>query len=156
MQFGGRYLFEAPRDRVWSALNDTAVLKAAIPGCSRIDWVSDTTLEADVSVNLGVAKPVFSGELFLKDIDPAVRYTLSGRGKGGLLGLAHGEAEIALADSGENTELAFTATGGASGRIMSMGRALIGKSAQSVIDRFFERFAAAMGVGVHPLHEESQ
>jgi uncharacterized protein len=153
MQFGGKYLFEAPRDRVWAALNDTVVLRQAIPGCTRIDWVSATTLEAEVAVNLGLVKPVFSGELELSDVDPAVRYTLSGRGKGGVLGLAHGEADIALADLGEHTQLLFSATGGASGRIMNLGKSLLGKSAQGIIDRFFERFGAAMGATVTPLND---
>jgi carbon monoxide dehydrogenase subunit G len=153
MQFGGKYLFEASRDRVWAALNDTSVLRQAIPGCTRIDWVSGTRLEADVAVNLGFVRPVFSGELELFDIDPAVRYTLSGRGKGGVLGLAHGDADIALADSGSGTELIFTATGGASGRIMNLGKSLLGRSAQNIIDRFFERIGAAMGANVTPLHD---
>ena len=44
------------------------------------------------------------------------------------------------------TELLFTAQGGADGGIMKLGKALIGNSAQKVIDGFFERFAEAMGV----------
>jgi len=73
---------------------------------------------------------------------------LSGRGRGGLLGLAHGSADIVLADCEAGTELSFSATGGASGQIMKLGRALIGNRAQYVIDGFFERFAAAMQVRI--------
>ena len=46
MDFGGRYLFGATRADVWAALNDTAVLKAVIPGCERIDWTGPTTLDS--------------------------------------------------------------------------------------------------------------
>jgi carbon monoxide dehydrogenase subunit G len=56
-----------------------------------------------------------------------------------------------LSDSDRGTELRFTAQGGASGKIMTLGRALIGNSAQKVIDGFFERFASAMGVGITAL-----
>ncbi|MDP3316783.1 MAG: SRPBCC domain-containing protein, partial [Devosia sp.] len=70
MEFGGRYLFSAPRDRVWAALNDTQVLKAAIPGCSRLDWSSATTLECEIKVNLGVMQPTFTGDLELRDVIP--------------------------------------------------------------------------------------
>ena len=45
----------------------------------------------------------------------AERYTLSGKGKGGLLGLAEGSADIVLSDLSEDTLLVFSAEGGASG-----------------------------------------
>lgn len=152
MEFGGRYRIAAPRDAVWKALNDPEMLKAAIPGCSHLAWSGATTLDLAITVNLGVVKPTFKGELALSDVIPAQSYTLSGRGKGGLLGLAEGSARITLEDLPDaNTLLAFTAEGGASGQLMKLGKAAIGSSAQRVIDGFFERFAAAVGVGIEPL-----
>jgi carbon monoxide dehydrogenase subunit G len=154
MDFGGRYLIAAPRDAVWAALNDADVLKAAIPGCHKIEWNSQTTLDLEIKVNLGVVHPVFKGDLALSGIVPAERYTLSGKGRGGLLGLAEGSADIILSDAGEETLLVFAAQGGASGQIMKLGKAIIGNSAQKVIDSFFERFGEAMGAGVTPLGVE--
>lgn len=148
MEFGGRYLLGAPRPLVWAALNDTEMLKAAIPGCQRLDWVGDGALDLAIKVNLGVMHPVFSGDLTLSGVVSAERYTLAGKGRGGLLGLAEGAADIVLADNGTDTELVFTARGGASGQIMRLGKALIGNSAQKVIDGFFESFAAAMGASI--------
>ena len=154
MDFGGRYIIAAPRIAVWAALNDTAVLKAAIPGCHKIVWSGETTLDLEIKVNLGVVHPVFKGDLALSGIVPAERYTLTGKGKGGLLGLAEGSADIVLSDEGDDTLLVFGAQGGASGQIMRLGKAIIGNSAQKVIDGFFERFAAAMGAEVTPLGVE--
>lgn len=154
MEFGGKYLLAAPRDAVWDALNDAETLKAAIPGCTRIDWTSDDELEVVIAVNLGLAKPTFTGDLTLSNINPAVKYTLSGKGRGGLLGLAHGAADITLVDHEDGTVLEFSASGGASGQIMRLGKKIIGSSAQTVIDRFFERFAAAMDTSITPLHAQ--
>jgi carbon monoxide dehydrogenase subunit G len=151
MEFGGRYLFSAPRERVWAALNDTAVLKAAIPGCSRLDWTGENTLECEIKVNLGVMSPTFTGDLELRDVTPALRYTLAGRGRGGLLGKAEAAADIALTDVPGGTELTFTANGGADGGIMKLGKAVIGNSAQKIIDGFFERIGEAMSTEVTPL-----
>jgi carbon monoxide dehydrogenase subunit G len=151
MEFGGRYLCSAPRERVWAALNDTHVLKAAIPGCSRLDWTADATLECEIKVNLGVMQPTFTGDLELRDVVPAERYTLAGRGRGGLLGKAEAAADIVLADAPGGTELVFTANGGADGGIMKLGKAVIGNSAQKIIDGFFERIGEAMGTQVTPL-----
>ena len=151
MEFGGKYLVSAPRQVVWKALNDTQVLKATIPGCRSIDWTGETTLELEIQVNLGLMQPVFSGDLELRDIIPAERYTLAGKGRGGLLGKAEAAADIVLTDAGHDTQLVFIAQGGADGGIMKFGKALIGSSAQRLIDGFFERFGEAMGVEVKPL-----
>ncbi|MET3926914.1 SRPBCC domain-containing protein [Devosia sp. 2618] len=154
MDFGGRYIIAAPRLSVWAALNDADVLKAAIPGCHKIEWSGENALDLEIKVNLGVMHPIFRGDLTLSNIEPADRYTLTGKGKGGLLGLAEGSADIVLTDQGDETLLVFIAQGGASGQIMKLGKAIIGNSAQKVIDGFFERFGDAMGAGVTPLAAE--
>jgi carbon monoxide dehydrogenase subunit G len=151
MEFGGRYLFATPRAQVWQALNDTVILRAAIPGCQRIAWVGPTALEVEVKVNLGIMHPVLAGDLELTNVVPAERYTLNGRGRGGLLGLAHAAADIVLADAGGATELSFRARGHADGPVMKFGKAMIGDRAQGVIDGFFARIGAAMGTTVVPL-----
>jgi uncharacterized protein len=155
MEFGGRYLFSAPRTVVWEALNDTEKLKAAIPGCRRLDWTGRETLELELEVRLGLIKPVFTADLKLSGIVPAERYTLSGHGRG-VLGMAEGAAKIVLADAGEETEMTFTAVGGADNALMKLGKALIGKSAQRVIDHFFETFGGTFGAKVTPIAPEAQ
>jgi carbon monoxide dehydrogenase subunit G len=154
MEFGGRYRVAAPRAEVWAALNDADVLKAAIPGCHKLDWTGADTLDLELKVKLGVVQPTFKGELALSKVVPAERYTLTGRGKGGLLGMAEGSADIVLSDEGDDTLMVFTANGGGSGQLMKLGTAIIGNSAQAVIDRFFERFGNAMGAVVKPLGVE--
>jgi len=148
MEFGGRYLIHAPRQTVWAALNNTAVLKACIPGAQRIEWTGPDSLEIEIKVSLGVMRPTFKGDLMLSKIVPARSYTLSGKGRGALLGMAQASADITLTDRDRGTELYFAATGGASGALMSLGRAIIGNSAQRVIDGFFEGFGRAMGAPV--------
>lgn len=150
MDFGGRYRFGATRADVWAALNDVRVLKAVIPGCEHIDWTSPNNLDLRIKVSLGLVHPTFAGDLTLSNVHPAERYTLSGRGRG-MLGLAQGAAEISLVDDGNDTILSFTADGKADGGVMRLGRALIGKSAQRVIDGFFESIGREMGANVTAL-----
>lgn len=151
MDFGGRYRVKASRQAVWEALNSPEMLKAAIPGCSLIAWSGSDTLDLEITVNLGVVKPVFRGGLTLSNVEVARSYTLTGKGKGGLMGMAEGAADVTLSDDGDATILAFAAQGGASGQIMRLGKAIVGNSAQKIIDGFFERFAAAMGVEITAL-----
>lgn len=151
MDFGGRYLFGAPRPQVWAALNDTRVLAAVIPGCETVAWTGPATLDLRLKVSLGIVHPRFAGELVLSNVHPAEHYTLTGHGKGGLLGLAQAAAHIALADAPEGTILSFSAVGKADQGIMRLGRALIGHSAQKLIDGFFESIGREMGASVTAL-----
>jgi carbon monoxide dehydrogenase subunit G len=148
MEFGGRYLFDAKRGEVWSALNDAAILKAVIPGCERIEWVGADALELAIRVNFGLLHPVFAGDLRLSNVIPAESYTLAGKGRGGMLGLAQGAADISLADAAGGTLLTFLAHGRADGGVMRLGKALLGNSAQKVIDGFFASIGNQMGVSV--------
>ncbi len=154
MDFGGRYLFGAKRAEVWAALNDTRVLGAVIPGCQQIEWTSASTLELTIKVSLGIVNPTFAGELELSNVLPAQSYTLSGRGKGGMLGMARASADITLEDARSGTILSFEAGGHADGGIMRLGRQVIGNSAQKIIDGFFEAIGREMGVSVAPLARE--
>ncbi|MEO7223095.1 MAG: carbon monoxide dehydrogenase subunit G [Devosia sp.] len=152
MDFGGRYLFGAKRAEVWAALNDTKVLGAVIPGCQTIEWTSESTLDLSIRVSLGFVHPTFAGMLTLSNVQPAESYTLSGRGKGGLLGMAHASADISLVDAPEGgTILSFGAVGKADGGIMRLGQAIVGNSAQKVIDGFFEAIGNEMSATVTPL-----
>ena len=155
MDFGGRYLFGAKRADVWAALNDTRVLGAVIPGCQGIGWTGPATLDLSIKVSLGPVHPTFAGVLELTNVQPAESYTLTGRGKGGLLGMAHASADITLKDDPEGTILTFDAVGKADGGIMRLGKALIGNSAQKVIDGFFEAIGREMSVTVTPLPRSS-
>ena len=150
MDFGGRYRFGATRAAVWAALNDVQVLKAVIPGCEFIEWTSPHTLDLRIKVSLGIVHPTFAGDLTLSNVRPAQRYTLTGQGRG-VLGLAQGSADISLVDDGSDTILSFAADGKADGGVMRLGRALIGRSAQRVIDGFFESIGREMGATVTAL-----
>lgn len=150
MDFGGRYRFGATRAAVWAALNDVQLLKAVIPGCEFIEWTSPHTLDLKIKVSLGVVHPTFAGGLTLSNVHPAQRYTLTGQGRG-MLGLAQGAADISLLDDGDDTILSFAADGKADGGVMRLGRALIGRSAQRVIDGFFESIGREMGATVTAL-----
>ncbi len=176
MEFSGTYLIFSDRAAVWGALNDVEVLKKAIPRCETISWSSENTLDLTIKVNFGIIKPKFSGELELSNIVEAQNYTLAGRGQGGLLGLARGSADIQLQDEeitkfdildlserekktvlvqGDmGTILSFVAHGGASDKIMALGKNLIGKSAQGIIDRFMGRFCDALGAPMLPIQED--
>ena len=68
MDMTGERRIEAPRQTVWQALNDPAVLKASIPGCESLEKLSDTDMKATAAVKIGPIAARFSGAVHLTDI----------------------------------------------------------------------------------------
>ena len=62
--------FRRPRQAVWEALNDPAVLKDCIPGCESLEKVSDTEMTATVVAKVGPVKATFKGHVTLSNLKP--------------------------------------------------------------------------------------
>ena len=59
MDIRGEYRLNAPRQAVWQALNDPAVLRECIPGCQKLERISDTQIEATIAAQIGPVKAPF-------------------------------------------------------------------------------------------------
>ena len=141
MDMTGEYRIAAPRQRVWDALNDPAVLKAAIPGCEELTKVSDNELEAKVRAKVGPVSATFTGKVTLNDLNPPASYRIAGEGKGGAAGYAKGGAEVSLAEDGADTVLRYQAKADVGGKLAQIGSRLIQGTAKKMADDFFGRFS---------------
>ena len=145
MEMSGEYRIAAPRARVWAALNDPAILKDAIPGCTELSKVSDTEMTATVQAKVGMVRATFKGNVTLSNLDPPKSYTISGEGKGGVAGFASGGADVALGEDGPDaTVLKYTARGQVGGKLAQVGARLIDATAKQMADQFFAAFAAKL------------
>ncbi len=142
MDMTGDYLIPAPRQAVWDALNDLAVLKEAIPGCESIEWTSPTEIDAVVTAKIGPVKASFKGVITLSDLDPPQAYTIRGEGKGGAAGFARGGAKVRLQEEAEGTRLIYTVDASVGGKIAQVGGRLITSAAKKLADEFFARLGA--------------
>jgi len=132
----------APPDQVWTALNDPAVLKDAVPGCESFERVTDTEWRVVVAAKVGPVAARFNGRITLADLAPPTAYTLKFEGQGGAAGFANGEAKVSLAPSGSQaTALTYTAKAQVGGKIAQLGSRLIDGAAAKMADEFFARFA---------------
>ena len=142
MDMTGEYRIPAPRQRVWEALNDPEVLKAAIPGCEELNKLSDNELDARVKAKVGPVSATFTGKVTLNDLNPPVSYRIVGEGKGGAAGFAKGGAEVALAEDGTDTILRYSAKADVGGKLAQIGSRLIQGTAKKMADDFFGRFSS--------------
>jgi carbon monoxide dehydrogenase subunit G len=145
MEMTGERRITAPRERVWEALNDPAVLQAAIPGCESVERTAEDQFQARVAVKLGPMSARFGGKVQLSNINPPVSYTISGEGQGGAMGFAKGGADVALEELGpEETLLRYNVKAQVGGKMAQLGARLIDSTAKSMADQFFDRFAAQL------------
>ena len=145
MKMSGEEIIPAPRETVWRALNDPAVLKQCIPGCQSVTKTSETKMEAKVTVKLGPVKANFAGTVSLTDLDPPKSYRISGQGNGGFAGNAQGGANVRLEEVPEGTRLSYDVDAQVGGKLASLGARFIDPTARALAGQFFVKFAAVAG-----------
>src|SRR5689334_661402 len=145
MDIKGEYRIAAPREKVFTALNDPEVLKACIPGCESLEKLSDTEMTAKVRLRIGPVSAAFGGKVTLSDMDPPNGYKISGEGQGGVAGFAKGGAVVRLTDDDGVTVLAYDVDAQVGGKIAQVGARLITGTAKKLADQFFGKFAESVG-----------
>jgi hypothetical protein len=143
MQLSGEVEIRAPRDSVWAALNDPAVLARCIDGVESLEPDGENRFRGTLDAKVGPVRAKFSGAVELTEIDPPSRYVLVGEGKGGVAGFAKGSAEVTLADTAEGgTRLSYVAKSQVGGKLAQLGARLVEGAAKGYAERFFENFRA--------------
>jgi carbon monoxide dehydrogenase subunit G len=152
MELKGEQLWPVPQQAAWEALNDTALLKDAIPGCESITPVAVDDGDARPNVydlvmiaSVGPVKATFKGKLELADLDPPNAYTLRFEGSGGVAGFGKGSAAVRLVPvDASSTTLDYAANASVGGKIAQVGSRLVDMAARKIADNFFENFTAAL------------
>jgi carbon monoxide dehydrogenase subunit G len=144
MDMTGERRIAAPRQTVWDALNDTAILKASIPGCESLEKTADNEMRATAAVKLGPISARFNGAVTLSDIDAPNGYTITGEGQGGVAGFAKGGAKVFLSDDTDATLLKFEVHAQVGGKLAQLGARLIDATAKQMAEQFFTKFSDAV------------
>jgi len=148
MEISGEYRIAAARALVWEALNDPAVLRAAIPGIESFDKKSDTEFIATVTVKIGPVKAKFKGSVTLSELDPPHGYQIKGEGQGGVAGFARGTCEVKLYEESGETLLRYHANAQVGGKLAQVGSRMISGVVKKLGDDFFSAFAGQMSAYV--------
>jgi carbon monoxide dehydrogenase subunit G len=147
MEMVGEERIAAPRQKVWEALNDPAILKQCIPGCQTLDMTSPTDMSAVVKIKIGPVSASFSGDVKLENINAPESYTISGEGKGGIAGFAKGGADVKLAEDGDGTILSYEVKAQVGGKLAQLGSRLIDSTSKKLAGEFFQKFNAVVSAG---------
>lgn len=147
MKLTDEVIIPMPRQKVWEALNDPEVLRQCIPGCDEVAKLSDTEMEAKVTVKMGPVKATFKGQVTLSDLDPPNGYRITGSGNS-MMGGATGSADVRLSDVPEGTRLSYDVDAQVTGKIASLAQRFIEPTARQLSGQFFETFARVAGGAV--------
>lgn len=143
MELQGEIRIQAPRDRVWAALNDPEVLARCIDGVESLSADGENRFVGVLNAKVGPVKAKFTGHVELTELDPPNRYVLAGEGKGGVAGFARGSAEVTLADAAPGgTMLSYVARSQVGGKLAQLGTRLIEGTARGYAESFFSAFKA--------------
>lgn len=141
MDMNGSETINAPVNLVWEGLNDPDILRQCIPGCEALEKTSDTEMTATVVLKIGPVKARFEGAVQLSNLNPPHSYTISGEGKGGMVGFAKGGADVSLAEQSDGTTLlSYSVKADVGGKIAQLGARLIDSTAKSLAEKFFSSF----------------
>jgi hypothetical protein len=149
----GEYRIAAPREQVWTALNDPAVLARCIEGCQSMERVGDDRFDATVKAKVGPVSALFNAEIRLEDVEAPTAYTLNAQVKGGAAGFARGSARVELETAGTDTLLRYRINANVGGKLAQVGSRLIDAAARKMADDFFGAFGRELG-GVAPVSAE--
>ena len=140
MKLNGSYQINLEKQKVWDALNNSEVLKQAIPGCEEFIKNSDKEFTATATNKIGPFNATFTGDIELKDLNPPNSYKISGSGNSPV-GFASGEATANLEDHENGTKLTYNVEANVGGKIAQVGSRLIDMTAKKMADIFFGKFS---------------
>ncbi|HEY7179033.1 MAG TPA: SRPBCC domain-containing protein [Gaiella sp.] len=124
MKLEGTKEFEAPRDVVWSVINDPAKMANTMPGVESFEVADDTHWSAKVKVPLGLGglKMSMNFEKLEERAPEFASLHAKGTGVGALMNMT---TSFTLSGEGEHTSMAWEADVKVAGPVGSMGQRVL-------------------------------
>ncbi len=137
MNVSGSAVLHAPRDRVWAALQNPAVLVRTIPGCQQLEQVGPDSYRATVTAGVASIKGTYAGEVRLTDQSEPDSFVLHATGAGAP-GTVNADVRVNLADAdGGATRLDYDADAVVGGVIGGVGQRMLAGVAKKTAGEFF-------------------
>ncbi|MEV7006346.1 carbon monoxide dehydrogenase subunit G [Streptosporangium sp. NPDC051022] len=148
MKVAGSAVLGIDRDRVWSALQNPAVLVRTIPGCERLEETGPGTYRMTVTAGVASIKGVYQGEVALSDPEAPCRFVLRAQGQG-TPGTVDATVEIRLSEVEGGTRVDYDAEAVVGGMIGGVGQRVLGSVAKRTAGEFFTAVESHLaGVGL--------
>ena len=144
MKLSARYAFNAPREKVFSALVDPAVLQKCIDGCEKMEKTGEDSYDAHLKIGVAGIKGSYVGKVVIEDKNEPESFSLRVEGKG-VPGWVKGTAKLQISPNAEGSELQCDSEGQVGGVIAAVGSRLIEAVGKKMQDEFFRKLAEQLG-----------
>jgi carbon monoxide dehydrogenase subunit G len=136
VKVSGSYTVNAPRERLWKALNDPAFLKTCLPGCESLEASGPDQYQATLTVGIAAVKGKYTGSVTLSEKEPPQRFKMQvdGKGTGGFM---QGAGLLEFADDPQGTKVTYQGDVQVGGPIASIGQRLLDGAAKMIVGHFF-------------------
>jgi carbon monoxide dehydrogenase subunit G len=138
MKVTGSAVLHAPRDKVWQALNDPAVLVRTIPGCHQLEAVGQDAYRMTLSAGVASIKGTYQGDVRLSDQQKPESFLMQASGAGGP-GTISADVIVRLAEQSDGvTRLDYDADAVVGGMIGGVGQRVLAGVARKTAGEFFQ------------------
>jgi carbon monoxide dehydrogenase subunit G len=141
VEFEGSYVFDAPRDLIWSMLHDPAANRSALPGGERFTMSSPVEAQVTLSVALGPLRGVYNGKVTVVDAQMPHTFSLALKGTGEGIGFS-GEGRFAMSETDGRTQLEYTGQVAVTDPLRQISPRLLQTTANALVRQYLEAIAA--------------
>jgi uncharacterized protein len=136
MRIEGSVIVAAPRQAVWDALQDPAVLARTLPGCDAFEEVGPDAYRATITAGIASIKGTYLGDVALSDRVAPEQYRLHASGSGAP-GTVSADALVTLEEIDGGTRIGYSADAVVGGMIGGVGQRMISGVAKRMAGQFF-------------------
>lgn len=136
MRIEGSVIVAAPRQVVWDALQDPAVLARTLPGCDAFEEVGPDAYRATITAGIASIKGTYLGDVALSDRVAPEQYRLHASGSGAP-GTVSADALVTLEEIDGGTRVGYSADAVVGGVIGGVGQRMISGVAKRMAGQFF-------------------
>jgi uncharacterized protein len=137
MKIAGTARLAAPRDQVWAAFHDPAVLARTLPGCNQLRVIGDDSYEMTVTAGVAAIKGSYDGKVSIEQQQHPESFVLRASGAGAP-GTVSADVTVRLAEpEGGGTDLSYDADAVVGGPVGGVGQRMITGVAKKMAGQFF-------------------
>jgi uncharacterized protein len=144
MKISATRVFNAPREKVFAALVDPAVLQKCIEGCEKLEKTGEDSYTAHLKIGVAGLKGSYLGNVRIEEQNPPESFTLRVDGKGSP-GWVKGTARVRILSNGDGSELQCESEGQVGGLIAAVGSRLVEAAGKKMLDEFFRKLGQQLG-----------
>lgn len=139
LDISGEERFDANIERIWSMVNDPAVLQRCIPGCKTMTETGPDQYKIDLNLKVASVGGTMEGAISLSEKTPPTRCRILVEGSG-TLGTGKGDAIFELREDGGQVVMKYEGTGDVGGLVAGVGQRILKGVAKHLIGKFFTAF----------------